>query len=519
MSLSDSPFTNRLNTNYVPSPSEILQIRSLLVDPTEEITRIDGQIEEMELALAQLKAKRALLLGPIDAHRALISPMRLIPHDILLEIFSACLPSKHNALIDPTQAPLLLGRICRHWRSVAYSAPMLWSSIHIPPLADLSMPPNTLSGLQRLVETWFERSGACPLSVSFFEFMNYPESNSDLEKHLLAPQILAASQRLHCLSLAGDAQLLRPILQLGPGHLPALKTFRMKTSQNQALGSTNILELPTLENVALSISTDPLPLPLPWSRLRILRLECYSRWTPNGSEGGLDFDGALDVLRRCPNLERCEMRITKYSQHSDFDPSQIILPQLHTLLFSGWEFQLHKWIDLVAPNLRSLQIGDLNVPSSPSWSSYGHLSADIDFTRFTSMTSLREFLQSFPTMAHLHLGNSYQPPGNIFPVDDEFIALLGPPHNLCPMLTDFRIMIPLSGGFSDAAVLAFIKARMTLPIPLRRFEVFFNRPMELDVMPELQSFIKEGLQVNLQYAQLRRPFNAREGLDEPGSLD
>ncbi|KAF7335268.1 F-box domain-containing protein [Mycena sanguinolenta] len=111
MSVFHSRFTNRLNTNYVPSPSEILEIRALLEGPTEEIARIDAQIEEMELALTQLRDKRALLQRPIDAHRALISPMRLIPQDVLLEIFFSCLPSEHNALIDPTEAPLLLGRI------------------------------------------------------------------------------------------------------------------------------------------------------------------------------------------------------------------------------------------------------------------------------------------------------------------------------------------------------------------------------------------------------------------------
>ncbi|KAF8176670.1 hypothetical protein K438DRAFT_1485893, partial [Mycena galopus ATCC 62051] len=71
------------------------------------------------------KEQRASLKRPIDAHRAVISPMRRVPHDVLVEICISCLPS-HNALIDPAEAPLILGRICRHWRSVAYSTPTLW---------------------------------------------------------------------------------------------------------------------------------------------------------------------------------------------------------------------------------------------------------------------------------------------------------------------------------------------------------------------------------------------------------
>ncbi|KAJ7238564.1 hypothetical protein B0H12DRAFT_1025597, partial [Mycena haematopus] len=126
MSLHNSPFAHRLNTNYVPSDSEISEIRAVLLDPENELAHIDARIEEMEIALAQLKEQRALLKGPIDAHRALISPLRRVPEDVLIEIFLLCLPSEHNALIDPAEAPLVLGRICRHWRSVAYSAPRLW---------------------------------------------------------------------------------------------------------------------------------------------------------------------------------------------------------------------------------------------------------------------------------------------------------------------------------------------------------------------------------------------------------
>ncbi|KAF7346505.1 hypothetical protein MSAN_01878600 [Mycena sanguinolenta] len=498
MSLSDSSFANRLNTNYVPSHSEILEIRALLVDPTEEVARVDAQIEEMELVLTQLKAKRAVLQQSIDAHKALISPMRLIPQDILLEIFFACLPSEHNALIDPTEAPLLLGRICRHWRSVAYSAPMLWSSLHIPTPDYLNTPPHILS---------------------LFDFTNRVDLNPDLEQHPLAPQILAVSRRLRWLALGGDAELIRPILQLDSRNLPLLKTFRMQTMSNQAPSSTNIFELATLEDVALTMSTNPLTLPLEWSKLRILHLECHIHWTEHGPEGGLDFDGALDVLRRCPNLEWCEMRVTKYSEPSGSNPSPIILPRLHTLVFSGWEFTLQKWIsDLVAPNLSFIQIGDVNIPWSRS-NDEQHFSVDVDLHRFTSLTSLREFLQTFSMISHLHLvANSYHP-NHISLLDDEFMTLFCPPHSLCPKLIDFEIIVPPSARVSDAAVLAFIQARMTMSIPLQRFHARFNRPVDLDLIPELQSFISDGLQVNLEYPPPRwRSFKARDGLDEPGTF-
>ena len=82
------------------------------------------------------------------------------------------------------------------------------------------------------------------------------------------------------------------------------------------------------------------------------------------------------------------------------------------------------------------------------------------------------------------------------------------------MLSDVEIVVPPSARVSDTEVLALVRARMSMPIPLRRFQARFSRLMELDVMPELQSFISDGLQINLEYPR-RRGFRAREGLEEP----
>ncbi|KAF7350902.1 hypothetical protein MSAN_01652300 [Mycena sanguinolenta] len=509
MSLSESPFTNRLNTNYVPSDSEILEIRSLLVGPKEEIARIDARIEELESTLAQLREQRALLQSPIDAHSALISPVRLIPQDVLLEIFFSCLPSEHNALIDPTKAPLLLGRICRHWRSVAYSVPMLWiiASRHRTFFLEL----------ERIVEAWLERSAPCPLSVSLYDFTNRAgDSNPNLgkpflEKHPLVPQLLAVSRRLRCLALDGDAKLLHPLLKLGEQDVPLLKRIRMNAPWDQ-LPSTNIFEIPTIEELTLMITVpdDPLSLPLRWSQLTNLRLECEC----DDPTEGLDFDGALDLLRKCPNLEQCEIRVTKYSDDSGLtrNSSPIILLRLHTLAFTGYIFHLHKWVlDLVAPNLRSMKVGDVRLDGDDSARSIpGYLSAHLEPNRFTS-ASLLEFLQSLPKISHLRLSSYIHPPPPV--LDDAFVALFSPPHNLCPTLIDINFSVN-SAGFTDAAALNFIKGRMAMPTPLQRFRAEFKRPMELDIMPELQSFISDGLQVAIKYPPQQWVFRAQEGLDD-----
>ncbi|KAJ7364945.1 hypothetical protein DFH08DRAFT_840432 [Mycena albidolilacea] len=480
----------------------------------------------MEVVLSQLKELRASLKRPIDAHRALISPMRHIPHDVLLEIFFSCLPSEHNALIDAAEAPLLLGRICRHWRSVAYNTPMLWSSMHIPCLNYLHTPPNIISSLERTVEAWLVRSATCPLSISLFDKVNY--FGFDLEKHPLILQLLLVSRRLQHLTLAGAPQLLRPLMRLGPKDLPLLKSIWIEATSNPLFGDiddrpnfTEALQIPTLNEISLYLfeTLDPLSLPLKWSRLTVLCLRCFPLWAGQGMTGGLDVGGAFAVLRRCPNLVRSEMGLTRWSEYPGPAPntSSIILPHLHTLVLSGYVSGCEKWIShLVVPNLRSLRVGDTPILKDIASNSVdnGYMSTDIDPINFDT-SRLHELLQFFPMISHLRLysATAYEGQAPTAP-DDTFLASFCPPHNLCPMLTHLIVIEPWTTVFSDVAVLAFVQARMSMPTPLQEFRVHFNRPMDLDVMPELQSFISDGLQVTLDYATPRWKFGPREGLDE-----
>ena len=61
------------------------------------------------------------------------SPIRKLPAELLGEIFFHCLLTRADGCVDyitpeANTAPLLLCRICMHWRRVALSTPVLWSS-------------------------------------------------------------------------------------------------------------------------------------------------------------------------------------------------------------------------------------------------------------------------------------------------------------------------------------------------------------------------------------------------------
>ncbi|KAJ7893954.1 hypothetical protein B0H14DRAFT_829473 [Mycena olivaceomarginata] len=157
----DSPFQDILHTNLVPSDWECQRIRDLLADPQREVDHLTEELARLDSLREEISAKRRHLQQFIDAHRAMLAPMRRLPQDTLRGIFMACLSSTRNPAISSAEAPLLLCLICQSWRSIALAMPRLWASIHI-------VVPNRLR-LQHIVDrvaVWLKRSGAVPLDIS-----------------------------------------------------------------------------------------------------------------------------------------------------------------------------------------------------------------------------------------------------------------------------------------------------------------------------------------------------------------
>ncbi|KAJ7918994.1 hypothetical protein B0H13DRAFT_2657103 [Mycena leptocephala] len=126
-----TPFQEILHTNAVPSDAECQRIRELLVGPRRVAAELSDEIERLQGLIHQLTEKRAHLNDFIDAHAALISPVRRLPEDVVAEIFAASLPSDRNAIMSGAESPLLLCHVCKAWRNLALLTPFLWTSLHI----------------------------------------------------------------------------------------------------------------------------------------------------------------------------------------------------------------------------------------------------------------------------------------------------------------------------------------------------------------------------------------------------
>ncbi|KAJ7702262.1 hypothetical protein B0H17DRAFT_923288 [Mycena rosella] len=170
MSVGASPFEHLLHTNYIPSSDEALKIRELCAKPLKELAHLEAKISRTQALLYELQRSHRQLKASVDAHLALLSPMRNLPPEVLQLIFIMTLDSNRNPVMHASEAPLLLGRVCSGWRRISLGTPELWASVHVVcPRMDYAETASALTRIQRqALEAWLARSGACPLSISIW---------------------------------------------------------------------------------------------------------------------------------------------------------------------------------------------------------------------------------------------------------------------------------------------------------------------------------------------------------------
>ncbi|KAJ4476581.1 hypothetical protein J3R30DRAFT_3487617 [Lentinula aciculospora] len=126
-----SPYSSFLNTNYAASPSERLELETLLMKPQQELFRLDLEISRIQTLLDNLMTQRYQVKSFVDAHRALMAPIRRLPAETMAEVFVHCLYLERYPVRSLKEAPLLLTMVSRGWRDIALSLPRIWAAFHI----------------------------------------------------------------------------------------------------------------------------------------------------------------------------------------------------------------------------------------------------------------------------------------------------------------------------------------------------------------------------------------------------
>ncbi|KAJ7442977.1 hypothetical protein FB451DRAFT_1376808 [Mycena latifolia] len=510
-----SPFTSKLGTNYCPQDEEIAQIQTFLIEPTLRLKRLDDEIDVLQKALDKLAEERTGISAYVDAHKALISPVRRLPLDIIQEIFTACLPTHRNCVTSALEAPVLLGCICSSWRSISLSTPRLWSRLHIvePQLHSVNRPDFLEKKLAQRLETakmWLGRSGNCPLSISLQ--CDDHSSPWGSQNHLI-PALLPFASRWEHISFKVLLSSLGIVSHLTDADVPMLKSVSINmpfrhTEDAVRLDSFGFLGAPELSSFSFEGgSLSPLELPLHWGGL--INLSITTAWS---AQGPVTSETALQLLSRCPQLRTCRLFID--------DPDDIVssglenpileLSFLHTLdLACGTVQAVCRLFGSVSfPQLRNLKLRGVSDNENMPYVRFLATAPLIERLEIINGWLSKLFLASFlrdlpPTLRELNI--------SIESFDDEILESFSPsvdlPTPCCPGLQVLEIQYYCA--ISDKALLRFLKSRT-----LKRVVIRFDRAMELDILPQLQSLMQNGLHLALTYTPPVQSFSPWEGLPD-----
>ncbi|TDL21826.1 hypothetical protein BD410DRAFT_898657 [Rickenella mellea] len=94
-----------------------------------------------------------------------------LPFDVLSQIFLSCLPDEGFPTLSAEEAPMVLGRVCSHWRDVALATHVLWAALNATSSFHFSAIWNPFDRRLALgIQEWIRRAGECALSycLSFY---------------------------------------------------------------------------------------------------------------------------------------------------------------------------------------------------------------------------------------------------------------------------------------------------------------------------------------------------------------
>ena len=256
-----SPLRHLLKSNATPSDSEVIAIRALITDAEASIEEIHRRFPVRDHASKVIESQ---LLKSIDAHRALLSPVRYLPSEILQEIFYMYADNSHSNVRIATM-PWRLGHISHRWREIALCLPSLWDNIPKIYLYEAKPEPSYFRALVCLLR----RSGTSPtlklniIGHPFGGLRKVPKSPTGIIK-----EIMFHSERIEQLRFVINDETTMQLFQGFKGHLPNLRILRVRYYR-YAPNFDVFEDAPALRQVAIggSFKDNRIKVLLPWSQI------------------------------------------------------------------------------------------------------------------------------------------------------------------------------------------------------------------------------------------------------------
>lgn len=233
------------------------------------------------------------------------SPFHTLPLELQIEIFSLCAPPVAR-LSDVNEAPLLLTRVCKSWRTLVFSTPKLWSSFEVEVTGSGS---RTGSASARDADTvrdlkrWLKLSKSYPVSA---RIAHMPIGRSpDLRSAQLIGLLIPEAHRWRHVEFILPALNMSALQQSLPRDTPSLRSLTLQL--NGAASPDTPFNLSKLN--------------IPWHQLTTLNLRLEY-------DNLITLDQCLDILSQTRALRRCS-----FDAFCTFDneADAIALPMLEEL--------------------------------------------------------------------------------------------------------------------------------------------------------------------------------------------
>ncbi|PBK90902.1 hypothetical protein ARMGADRAFT_1166574 [Armillaria gallica] len=333
-----------------------VHLHDIIVEQDEAITTLSLILDYYEKAREEMLCEQSRVQDLVEHHRrALSSPIRRLPIDIMREIFF--LASSNAA--DVTDFAWIATHTCTEWRDIATQTPKLWSKIHVAtdirtytrPCDFIAMPElewlrSTSKGASNAecVGRALELSRDVPLVISFIKpARRKPKDLSDQDVEMLDMLLDHAPRwKVAYIDASNGGALIYDKLQRLRGRVPMLESIFINDNfafDDESTYPDDVLSVaPRLWKVAIRNSLGELV--FPWRQIQRLIL--------NGLH---DMSYLLHVLRSVKNVEH--LTICNCSATTDVNT---ILPAVHTLDLLSNSNSLYFPSGMILPALGKLHV-------------------------------------------------------------------------------------------------------------------------------------------------------------------
>ncbi|KAL1753131.1 hypothetical protein FB107DRAFT_292643 [Schizophyllum commune] len=331
----DEALVDRVRSSYAPSTlEEVEALSGRLGEVQIGLQDCASEIARLEDALFLARKRRDALRGEEASIKALLSPVRAVPPEILTEIAAYTLPDKWFEDVIGMHI-WAFSHVCHSWREVALSMPWVWSRLRLPTRTDMaseSWQPTFL----KLLSFYLARSGQRPLSIATMwnqgAFSGYWKSS----QQPMWTQIWVHVGRLRELEVYCSVFEGFPF----PPSLPALE----KLTINNYLSGELRVSAPSLRVLDL-VETSVAAVAAPWDSLRALKIRTDM------------FSDDFLRIGQCQRLEVLSLTQETSDLPSWLETDPILLPSLHTLELCRAAIEVAPYID--APSLRLFMLDDV----------------------------------------------------------------------------------------------------------------------------------------------------------------